>query len=307
MKGKQRVLAIVIAVIAVVALLGSAVMGYMYGGLSPSSSSSSQASSNSDYQSLKQRVAALEEQAKAKPGDNSIQEDLANAYYDLGTLAQQNNPDEAQKDFEQAVKAYQNVLKSNKDINNLVDMATAAFYAGQNDLAEKSFKEALAENPNFLNALYNYGIFLSHAKNDYAGAIRLWQTALNNNPNAPQADRLKQLISETQNVMASSGNSPLANASSTSAASTSGNTTVSGPAWAGVEAIIYQKCIICHGPGGQVADKSFKTYDDVMRYVKPGDLNSPLLVKAKDGHVKGLTADEIGKLEDWIKNGAKEN
>ena len=60
------------------------------------------------------------------------------------------------------VEAYQIVLKTNKDPNIMVDMATAAFKSGDNDLAEKSFKEALTLKPDHYNGLVNYGIFLAN-------------------------------------------------------------------------------------------------------------------------------------------------
>lgn len=85
-------------------------------------------------------------------------------------------------------------------------MATAAFYSGQNDLAEKSYKDALTQNPEFQQALFNYGVFLSSVKKDYSTAIRVWQTALDKEPNGLNADRLKQLIPETKDMLAAQQN-----------------------------------------------------------------------------------------------------
>ena len=58
-------------------------------------------------------------------------------------MAQIVSPYEVIEDYNQAISYYENVLNTKKDINVLTDMATAAFYSGQNDLAEKSFKEAV--------------------------------------------------------------------------------------------------------------------------------------------------------------------
>lgn len=85
-------------------------------------------------------------------------------------------------------------------------MATAAFYSGQSDLAEKSYKEALTESPDFQQALFNYGVFLSEVKKDYPTAIRMWQTVLDKDPNGSNADRLKQLISQAKNMQATQQN-----------------------------------------------------------------------------------------------------
>lgn len=73
---------------------------------------------------------------------------------------------------------YQKILKTNQDPNIMVDMATSAFYSGDYDLAEKTFKEVIVIKPDSITALFNYGIFLSQAKQDWAGALNQWQKAL---------------------------------------------------------------------------------------------------------------------------------
>ena len=152
-----------------------------------------------DYKNFKSRVDNLNQQVKTNPNDIGLQQDLGNAYYDLASAAQQIAPTEATEDFNQAIIHYQNVLKTKKDINVLTDMATAAFYAGQSDLAGRTFKEALALQPDFVQALLNYGIFLSEVKQDYTAAIGVWQKALEKNQTGPNAGRLSQLISEAKN------------------------------------------------------------------------------------------------------------
>jgi len=195
-KKSQRITVIIIAILITISLVGAGVFGYFSGGTSPNSSS---ASNTNDYSSLKSRVDALNQQVNSNPNDIQLQQDLGNAYYDLASVAQKDAPNEVQEDYNQAVKYYQNVLKTKKDINVLTDMATAAFYGGQNDLADRSFKEALTETPDFSQALFNYGVFLSEVKKDYPSAIRMWQTVLDKVPNGPNADQLKQLISQAKN------------------------------------------------------------------------------------------------------------
>lgn len=202
-KKSQQITVIVIAILITISLVGAGVFGYFSGGTSSNSSSSSV---NNNYISFKSRVAALNQQVKSSPNDIPLQQDLGNAYYDLATAAQKNAPNEAQDDYNQAVKYYQNVLNTKKDINVLTDMATAAYYGGQYDLADKSFKEALNESPDFPQALFNYGVFLSEVKKDYPSAIRMWQTALDKDPNGSKANQLKQLISQTKNMQATQQN-----------------------------------------------------------------------------------------------------
>lgn len=129
--------------------------------------------------SFQSRIDSLNQVIEANPQDSQTRLNLANTYYDWAaqTLAGE-KPEEAAAIFRQAVAEYQEVLKSQKDINILVDMATAAYFGGQDDLAEQTFQEALAEDPNFFNGLFNYGIFLMYAKEDYGAAIAQWEKAL---------------------------------------------------------------------------------------------------------------------------------
>lgn len=205
----QRIAAIVIAVLVSFSMIGSAAFGYFYGGfnLPPSSPPATKTlSAGEQYNLQKAQVEGLEGKVKANPQDMTTQLDLANAYFNLAVLAQEAAPEESVSDFTKAVNGYQTVLesmKTTKDINVLVDMATAAFYAGQDDLAEKTFKEALAQQPKFFAALYNYGMFLAHAKKDSAGAVKVWQEALAADPSNPRAADLQALIQQAQQTKAS--------------------------------------------------------------------------------------------------------
>ena len=164
-----------------------------------SSSPHTATSSTSDYTNAKNRVNALTQEVKSNPNDLGLQKDLGDAYYDLGNAARVNAPKEVEEDYLQAVKSYQVVLKTEQNLNVLTDMATAAYYSHQFALAEQSFKKAISIDPNFTPALNNYGVFLYEYKKDDAGAIRMWQTALKQDPNGPNSAQLKSLIEEAQN------------------------------------------------------------------------------------------------------------
>lgn len=205
-KKTQSFKAIVIVVLLILSIVGAGAFGYFRGNSSTANSSLAQPSStsaNSDYTNLKNRVNELSQQVRSNPNDIQLQQDLGNAYYDLGAAARTAAPNEAKNDFIQATKYYQNVLNTKQDINVLTDMATAAFYSGQNDLAEKSYQKAIHENPNFQQALFNYGIFTYQIKKDNAKAIQLWQSALNKDPNGPNAEEIKQLIAKAKTELGS--------------------------------------------------------------------------------------------------------
>lgn len=220
-KQNQYLKTIVLATLITGSLVGAGAYGYFSGTASPksptsSSASASSSSGNSDYVNLKNQVNVLNQKVRSNPNDSSLQQELGNAYYDLGTMARTVAPNEAREDYLQAIKYYQSVLNTKKDINVLTDMSTAAIYTGQNDVAEKGFKEALTENPDFIQALFNYGVFLSEIKKDYASAISVWQTALDKDPNGPNAERLKQIIPQAKDMLAAQqkSNDPVAGTSS---------------------------------------------------------------------------------------------
>lgn len=195
----KKLKTIIIVVLLIACLIGAGAYGFFSnnGGTIPPSSSSA-ASDNSVYTNTKNRVNALTQQLKSNPNDLGLQQDLGNAYYDLGTASQKIAPNEANEAYSEAIKFYQNVLKSKQDLNVMTDMATAAFYSGQLDLAEKTYQKALSINPNFAPALYNYGIYIYEIKKDSQSAIRMWQTVINQDPNGPLTTQIKSLISQVK-------------------------------------------------------------------------------------------------------------
>ena len=202
-KKTEQIKAIAITILLTMSIVGAGVYGYFHGGTSQTAPSSSNSSGNGDYNSSKNQVNVLNQKLKSNPNDIPLQQELGDAYYDLARVAQKVAPNEAKEYYMLAIKYYQNVLKTKQDINVLTDMATAAFYSRQNDLAEKSYKEALTQRPDFTQAAFNYGVFLTEIKKDYATAIQVWQNALDREPNGPNADRLKQLIPQTKEKLAS--------------------------------------------------------------------------------------------------------
>ncbi|MDP4159440.1 MAG: hypothetical protein Q8911_06715, partial [Bacillota bacterium] len=55
--------------------------------------------------------------------------------------------------------------------------------------------------PDSYNALGNYGIFLSQAKKDWAGALTQWQKAQTLAQNSEDKERMKSLISEAESQL----------------------------------------------------------------------------------------------------------
>lgn len=175
---------------------------FFSGGGVPSTGQNAPKNAAADYQAQKVSLAAIAEQAKADTSNVQLQTYLGNEYYSAGLAAAEVAPTEVKENFKHAVEAYQLVLKTNnKDLNVMVDMATAAFKSGDSDLADKSFKEALAIKPDFYNGLVNYGAFLAQAKQDLPGAITYWQKAQKFAPDDTEKERMGTLISQAQSQL----------------------------------------------------------------------------------------------------------
>jgi tetratricopeptide (TPR) repeat protein len=199
-KKTQRIIGGVIAVLVTLTMVGAGMFGYFIGGDVPQPQASSSSAYTDVYQSLKSQVENLNQQVAANPDNIELKQNLGKAYFNLAISAMQTAPNEMTEDFNQAIKNYQDVLQTKKDINVLTDLAVAAFYGGQSDLAEQTFKEALALQPDFEQALIYYGMFLSEIKQDYTAAIGMWQKALDKNPTGPNADFLKQYIAQAESM-----------------------------------------------------------------------------------------------------------
>ncbi len=149
------------------------------------------------------QINSLKQALEANPQDTQTRLALADTYYDWGmqTLSQdmaEENLATTTSILQQAVTEYQEVLKTEKNVSILVDMATAAFYTSQNELADQTFQEALQEDPNFYNGLYNYGVFL-YSQGDYGKAIEQWEKALAlENISADNKERLERNIKLAQ-------------------------------------------------------------------------------------------------------------
>ncbi|GAB6153393.1 tetratricopeptide repeat protein [Desulfosporosinus burensis] len=213
-KKSQRIFAGILAVLISIAMVGSGLLVFFFtGDEQPYGSNASPLAANTKagYQAQKLRIDAMVEQAKKDPENELLQTSLGNEYYNAGVAAQEVAPTEVQENFKHAVEVYQNVLKTKKDVNIMVDMATSAFYSEDYELAEKSYQEALKLDPNFLFGLINYGIFLSQAKQDWAGAVNQWQKALPLAQKSSDKEQIQAMINQAQSQLKASGNQGLSN------------------------------------------------------------------------------------------------
>lgn len=204
MRRGQRILAIVVTFVMVFAMVGATVIGYFWGGtyseqapiVSDQSNGTNPATEpGSEYELLKQAAAELNQQVEDDPQNIDLWTELGNTYYDLAVAAMDAAPEEVTADLHQAVDIYQYVLQYREDVNVMLDLATAAYYLEDDDLAEENFRKALNLEPDNYYALYNYGVFLYYAREDFNAAIEQWEKALVLNP---QDEQLQAFIAEAK-------------------------------------------------------------------------------------------------------------
>jgi len=122
----------------------------------------------------------LEQALKLEPDNAELQVSLGNTLYDLGVYyAGHGDTAKANRYFREATGPYERALDIDPSlIGARVDLATAAYYAGLDELAEKHFQEAVRREPDFVNGRINYGVFLYYRKEDPKAALEQWQAAL---------------------------------------------------------------------------------------------------------------------------------
>ncbi len=185
-----------LAAVAIVALI----VFFVYdSGSSQPPSSQAPAQQSQDVAARQQAVQSAEQAAQANPGDFNSQVTLGNAYYDLaGAYRDAKDDANTSANFAKAVTAYQKALAIKFDIGAQTDMATAAFYSNQPDVADAGYKKAIAQQPDYWNARLNYGIFLENAKGDKAGAKEQFQYVVNNCKDSATVQKAQGLLQNVQ-------------------------------------------------------------------------------------------------------------
>ena len=138
------------------------------------------------------RVAALERQTQADPGNVNAWTQLGNAYFD----AQQ---------YEKAISAYRKSLELNPNNANVwTDMGVMYRRAGNPEEAIKAFDQAIAVDPKHEVSRMNKGIVMLHDLNDFDGAIQAWEGLLEVNPVAlaPNGVSIDQMVTELKKQQA---------------------------------------------------------------------------------------------------------
>ncbi|WP_366924797.1 tetratricopeptide repeat protein [Metallumcola ferriviriculae] len=145
-------------------------------------------------------IRRYEQALKANPDNHTMLIDLGNAAYDVGLkYFETQQVENGIKYFNKAVEAYQNSLEIGEaDPNVMTDLATAAMYSGQDQVAEEYFKKAIEMDDSHIYAKMNYGVFLANVKQDYAKAVEQWQKVVAESTDPDLKSRAQTLISNAQ-------------------------------------------------------------------------------------------------------------
>jgi cytochrome c-type biogenesis protein CcmH/NrfG len=125
------------------------------------------------------RIATLERQTEANPGDTKAWTELGNAYFDASQ-------------FEKSISAYRKSLELDPSNPNVwTDMGV----------------QAIAADPKHEVSRMNKGIVLLHDLNDFDGAIRAWEGLLEVNPiaMAPNGVSIDEMVVQLKKQQARQG------------------------------------------------------------------------------------------------------
>ena len=130
-------------------------------------------------------IAALQDKLRQNPEDQDAMITLGNAYYDA-------------KQYADAITWYEKALTkvpTNTDVRT--DLGTAYYYSGNLDKAKAEWTEVLKEDPNKLQAHYNFGVLYSNlTPPDNENATKEWQAVIKIDPNSDQAKSAQQKLKD---------------------------------------------------------------------------------------------------------------
>lgn len=130
-----------------------------------------------------QQEAALKAALTVKPGDLVTLIRIGNLYYDNSR-------------FQDAIDYYGRALEQDpNNVNVRTDRGSAYWSLGLADPAIAEFRRSLEVNPTHPQTLFNLGVVYYHGKNDAQGAREVWEKLLASNPDYPESETVREMIS----------------------------------------------------------------------------------------------------------------
>jgi tetratricopeptide (TPR) repeat protein len=101
--------------------------------------------------------------------------------------------------YSQAIAAYQAVLKRDaRNVDALTHMGLIVAIGGHADVALETIDKALAIDPRYPPAYLYRGQVLFEQKQDYAGAVKAWESFLKLVPNGEDHDRVVAMLQDAK-------------------------------------------------------------------------------------------------------------
>jgi tetratricopeptide (TPR) repeat protein len=200
-KGVMKIPFIILTIALVVGLIGSFIMWSVPSGSFDTVSGNAAAVSEAanQVQLLQQQIKDAQQALRGEPEDVGLLKQLAAANFQLGYiyLFEQKKADEGIQQFQAAIPTYQQILKLEAQSDEInLSLAMAAYFSGQKELADSSFQQALALNPENALAHFNYGLFLAEVKSDYQQAVKQWQQTEQLAKGTPLGDKAAEIVSQ---------------------------------------------------------------------------------------------------------------
>ncbi len=148
-----------------------------------------------EYDSRKEIVLQLDKKLAENPDDTEAQLALADALLDKSRVSSRVNAEEFAEDLRQAIDLYRAALEKNEDTGVMHKLAIAAFWFGDNDLSESTYKQLLALEPQNADALFGYGMLLFYNVKDYKQAEEKWQQGLSLVTDEQQKKEFEDMLS----------------------------------------------------------------------------------------------------------------
>lgn len=209
-KKTQKITVGIIVALITITLVGTSFSAVFVPGQSQNEEADTEAI-KAEYQKRKEIAAELEESLKKNPDNMRLKLALADAYFEKANISRQFNYQEFNQDLVRAIELYQQYLdESELEQQEYTEislrLAAAAFFLGDKELAEKTYKGILEQNPNNFDALYGYGLFLFYSQENYQEAINQWELALKNTVDDTIKQQIQEMIKTAKDALASEKN-----------------------------------------------------------------------------------------------------
>lgn len=130
-------------------------------------------------------IASLRNRLNADVNDIDAAKMLGDIYFDSG-------------DSPLAILYYRHVLDLDPGLSGVrTDLGTMYWRSENVSLAEKAFRDVIANDPSFGHAYINLGLLLRHVKGNVIEARDTWQKLLDINPEHEVAAKAQELLDES--------------------------------------------------------------------------------------------------------------